>query len=446
MAKIVFIGAGSGFGARSFVDIMSFPELHESEVVLVDINPTHLEPVAAYCRKVIEHYRAGVRLETASDWRDGVLDGAQYVITSFAQGGPAYTGVPFHYEIVVPQEYGIYQGVGDTAGVGGVLRVMRTAGELIAIGKDLERRCPGAYILNYVNPMSMLTRIVSLACPKVHMIGLCHNIQYGIRDIARWIGVSHKDLRYEAAGVNHMDWFLRVEYLDGRDAYPDLKRAAEDPEIYQRRPVQFELLKHLGYFTTESSRHCAEYLPYFFPKAEQREALGLQVRETQAEPPKTSARWTPDSDLMQQLDGRKPLNLTRSFEYGVHIIHALETDAVYRMHLNVLNEGMIENLPRGYCVEVPCTADRTGLHPHHVGWLPVQLAALCRGIADMQTLASDAVLEKDLNKARMACIIDPMSAASATPAQISECFDRLVKLEREWLEPYWGSALDAMTS
>ena len=441
MARIVFIGAGSGFGAKSFVDVMSFPELHDSEVVLVDINPSHLEPVTAYCRKVVEHYGAATKVTTASDWRDGVLDGARYVITSFAQGGPAYQGVPFHYEIAIPQEYGIYQGVADTAGIGGVFRTMRTASEMVAIGQDMERRCPGAYLINYVNPMSMLTRIVALACPKMHMLGLCHNIQYGIHDVARWIGVSHKELQYEAAGVNHMDWFLRIEYLDGRDAYPDLKKAGEDPDIYQRRAVQFELLKHLGYFTTESSRHCAEYLPYFYPKEDARAAVGLAARETSPEVPTTSPRWTPDSPLVQELEGKRPLNLERSFEYGAHIIHAIETDTVYRMHLNVLNERMIANLPDGCCVEVPCTADRTGIHPQHVGALPVQLAALCRGIADMQTLTSDAFLEKDLDKARMACIIDPNGAASATPAQISECFDRLLEAERQWLEPHWGDCL-----
>ena len=441
MTKIVFIGAGSGFGGTSFVDIMSFEELRDSEVVLVDINPSHLGPVAAFCRKVVEHYDAPATVSTAADWRDGVLDGAKYVITSFAQGGPAYVGVPYHYEIAIPQEYGIYQGVADTAGIGGIFRTMRTAPEMIAIGKDMERRCPGAYMINYVNPMSMLTRIVALACPKMHMLGLCHNIQYGIRDVARWIGVSHKDLQYEAAGVNHMDWFLRIEYLDGRDAYPDLVKAGENPEIYSKRSVQFELLKHLGYFTTESARHCGEYLPYFYPREDARQSVGLTPRETTPEVPATAPRWTAESPLVQQIDGKKPLNLTRSFEYGAHIIHALETDAVYRMHLNVLNAGMICNLPDGYCVEVPCTADRTGIHPHAVGALPIQLAALCRGMADMQTLASDAILERDLDKARMACIIDPNSAASATPAQISECFHRLVQLERRWLEPYWAGAL-----
>jgi alpha-galactosidase len=144
---------------------------------------------------------------------------------------------------------------------------------------------------------------------------------------------------------------------------------------------------------------------------------------------------------MQQLDGRRPLKLERSFEYGAHIIHAFGSDAVYRMNLNVMNRGMIENLPEGYCVEVPCTVDRLGIHPHHVGRLPVPLAALCRGIADVQRLAADAVLEKDLKTALQACLIDPCTAASAPPAAIRECFNKLLEAERPWLEGYWGESL-----
>jgi alpha-galactosidase len=441
MSKIVFIGAGSGFGARSFVDIMSFPALHDSEFVLVDINPQHLEPVAAYCRKVAKHYGAPTRIATASGWRDGALDGADYVITSFAQGGPAYQGVPYHYEMAIPRSYGIYQGVGDTAGIAGVFRLLRTAPELLAIARDLEVRSPGAYLLNYVNPMSMLTRTLNLACPLTHTLGLCHNIGYTIRDIARWLGQPHTAFRYRAAGINHMDWFLRLEYLDGRDAYPDLMAAARDEAIYHERAVQFELLKHLGYFTTESSHHCAEYLPYYMPRAADRTAVFVAPRETTAEVKQTAARWGADAELVQQTDGRRPLDLERSFEYAAHIIHALETEAIYRMHLNVQNRGEISNLPLGYCVEVECTVDRTGISPHFCGALPVQLAALCRGMADMQTLASDAVLEHDLNKAFMACVIDPTTAASATPARIKACFNELLKADEPWLREVWGEGL-----
>ncbi len=442
MAKIVFIGAGSGFGARSFADILSFEELRDSEIVLVDTNPNHLGPVAAYARKVVEHYRAPTIVTPAEGWRDGILEGADYVMTSFAQGGPAYQGVPYHYEITIPRSYGIHQGVADTVGIGGVFRTLRAAPELVAIGKDMEKRCPGAYLLNYVNPMSMLTRILNLACPGVRMIGLCHNIQYGIRDVARWIGCSHKDLRYTAAGINHMNWFLRIEYLDGRDVYPDLRRAAEENEaIYRSRAVQFELLKHFGYWTTESSRHCSEYVPYFLPREADRKAVFVEDRQTAPEVDSTAPRWAPDSDLMKQLDGRKPLALDRSFEYGMHIMHALETDNVYRMHLNVMNHGCIENFTDDTCVEVCCTADRTGIQPHRVGRLPVALAALCRGMADMQTLASDAYLEKDLDKAFQACLIDPTTAASATPARIRACFLALLAAERPWLEEDWGGAL-----
>lgn len=439
--KVVFIGAGSQFGAKTIVDLMSFPELRGCELVLADIASEHLDPVLAYAKKQIAHWRGTGRVSGTLDWRDGSLDGADYVITAFSQGGPGYVGVPYHYEICVPNEYGVQQSVGDTVGIGGVLRTMRTAPELLAIGKDMERRCPGAWLLNYVNPMSMLTRIISKACPEIHVLGLCHNIQYGIRDIARWLGLpSHKSLRYQAAGINHMDWFLRLEYLDGRDAYPDLRRAGDDEERWKERPVQFELLRSLGYWTTESSPHCSEYLPYFSRTAD-RERLLLKRREPAAEPPKVAQRWHGDSDLMMQLDGRKELDVIRSHEYGVHIIHSLETDTVHRMNVNVMNDGLIDNFTRETCVEVCCAADGLGVHPQRVGALPLHLAALCRGMADMQTLASDAFLELDVEKALLACMIDPLTAASATPAKIRECFNRLLELERPWLEPYWGKSL-----
>jgi alpha-galactosidase len=443
MLKFVIIGAGSGFGAKTVIDILSYEELRECEIVLVDINPSNLEPVVRYARRIAEHHAGPTVITSVDGWRDGVLDGADYVLTAFAQGGPAYRGVPFRYEIEIPLEYGIAQYIADTAGIGGVLRTMRCAPELLAIGHDMEKRCPDAWLLNHVNPMAMLTRTMLIACPEITTVGLCHNVQGAARRIARQLGLeSHHELRYLAAGVNHMDWFLRVEYLDGRDAYPDLIQAYEDSDEKESWPgVQVQLLKHLGHWTTESNRHCSEYVPWFAHDPEARASVGLEPRQPVAEDTGTAPRWEEDSSLMKQLAGTEDLNLVRSAEYGPPIIHARETDAYYRVNVNVLNRGMIENLPDGYCVEVPCTVDRTGLHPHHVGALPIQLAAPTRGLADMQTLASDAVLEKDLRKACQACIIDPATAACATPAQITECFNRLIEIERKWLEPYWGADL-----
>ena len=441
MPKIVFIGAGSQFGAKSFVDTLSFEELREGEVVLVDNNPNHLKPVEAYCRKIGEHYGSPVTVSTSAGWRDGALDGADYVIASFAQGGQAYRGEPYRSDIVIPMKYGILQTVADTVGIGGVMRTMRTAPELVGIARDMQSRCPRGVLINYVNPMSMLTRSLILACPTIRSYGLCHNIQGGIREIAKYIGCTHKDLRFDAAGVNHLDWFLRVEYLDGRDAYPDLLRAGEKPENYSRCGSKFELLKQFGYWSAEGPVHVAEYVPYFLPRDADRESIGVAKCKAPKDADPTGQRWTKDSDLVQQIDGRKPLDLERSNEYGVRIIHGMETDNVYCMHLNVMNNGLIENLPADTCVEVCCTVDRAGVHPHQVGRMPVQLAALCRGLSDMETLASDAVLERDLEKACMACMLDPAAAAQASPATIRKCFNELLEAQRHLLEPYWGKTL-----
>lgn len=441
MPKIVFIGAGSQFGAKSFVDIMSFEALHDSEVVLVDNNPHHLDPVAAYCRKVIEHYGAPLKLRAEPDWRDGVLDGADYVITSFAQGGQAYRGEPYRSDICIPLAHGIRQTVADTVGIGGVLRTMRTAPELLAIARDMEQRCGRAVLINYVNPMAMLTRSLILACPTVRTFGLCHNIQGGIREIASYIGCDHKDLCFEAAGVNHLDWFLRVEYRDGRDAYPDLLAAGEKPENYARCGSKFELLRQFGRWSGEGPVHVAEYVPWFLPRDADRESIGIPQREPPKEAALTGERWKADSDLVLKAEGKKPLELKLSNEYGVRIIHGIETDTLYGMHLNVLNGGLIENLPPDTCVEVCCTVDRAGVHPHRVGRLPVALAAMCRALADVSTLASDAVLERDLEKACQACLIDPATAAQASPAAIRRCFNELLEAQRHLLDPYWGKTL-----
>jgi len=438
MLKIVFIGAGSQFGATSFKDIMHFEELRDCEVVLVDINPNNLGPVAAYARKVVEHYKAPTKVATADNWRDGVLDGADYVVTSFAHGGPAYRGKTFRNEICIPLKYGIQQNVGDTVGIAGVFRTLRTAPELMAIAQDMARRCPGGSLINYVNPMSMLTRIMNLAAPEVRTYGLCHNIQGGVREIGHYVGCTHKELRFEAAGINHMCWFLRLEYLDGRDVYPDLLAAGEDPENYKRCASKFELLKQFGYWSGEGPSHVAEYVPYFLPRDADRESIFIKERQPPGDADDTAPRWAADAGLVQQTDGRKPLALKFSNEYGVRIIHAGSSDNIYRMHLNVMNNGLIQNFPDDYCVEVCCTADRTGAHPHYVGRMPVEVAAISRAMADVQTLASDAFLEKDLTKAFRACALDPLTAACATPARIRECFNELLEAERDLLAPYWG--------
>jgi alpha-galactosidase len=442
MLKIVFIGAGSQFGATSFVDLLSFPELHDCEVVLVDVNSLHLAPVAAYARKVVAHYHAPTKVAAAANWRDrGVLDGADFVITSFAQGGLAYASKAYYNDIAIPLKYGVQSTVADTIGFGGIMRMLRTGPELLAIGRAMERQCPRAILINYVNPMSMLTRALCLGAPKIRTYGLCHNIQGGIREIARYIGCTCKDLRFTAAGVNHLCWFLSLEYLDGRNAYPDLLRAAGNPENYRSCASKFELLKQFGFWSGEGPNHVAEYVPYFLPRDEDRESVFVKKRVPPRIAENISPRWGPESDLVQQLNGARPLELARSTEYGVRIVHAAVTGNKHRMHLNIMNNGLISNFPDDTCVEVCCTADRTAITAQPVGRMPVQVAALCRAMADMQTLASDGLLEKDLDKVCHAAMLDPLAAACARPQRLRECFNDLLESERDLLEPEWGGRL-----
>lgn len=440
--KIVFIGAGSQFGAKSFVDLMAYEELRDSEVALVDIKPDHLEPVAAYARKVAAHYKAPAVITTHSNWRDHeVLDGADFVITSFAQGGFAYSSRAYHNEIAIPLKYGVKSTVADTIGFGGIMRMLRTGPELLAVGQAMERQCPAAALINYVNPMSMLTRMLCLGAPGIRTYGLCHSIQGGISEIASYIGCKRQDLRFTAAGVNHLCWYLTLEYLDGRNAYPDLLKAAEKPENYKRCASKFELLKQFGYWSGEGPWHVAEYVPYFMPRDEDRESIYVGKPTPPAVNDTSSPRWGPKSELIRQLNGEQPLDLKLSSEYGVRIIHSAQTNHPHGMHVNLQNNGLISNFPDDYCVEVGCVADRTGVHPQPVGRMPVQVAALSRAMADMQTLASDGLLEKDLNKVCQAAMIDPLAAACARPQRLRECFNEMLATERESLQPYWGSSL-----
>jgi len=447
MAKIVFIGAGGVFGARCIADFLSFPSLHDSELVLVDIDQHRLDIITAWARAASRQAGAAMRVTPALSWRDGVLEGADFVMTAFAAGKFDFTSRLHREEIGIPQEYGIYQNVADTAGIGGLFRTLRTAPEMVAIARDMERRCPDAFLISHVNPMAALTRIVRKSVPRVQMLGLCHNIQFSIRWAAQWLGLpSHRDLRYVAAGINHMDWFLRLEYLDGRDAYPDLVEAMRDAEIYQKYSVHAELLKHFGHLTTETNHHISEYLPYYMPREKDRDSVLLTVKEVDRGAPLEDPKTNLLERLAAEASGIQPLNLERSIEYSAPIMNAVVTDTPTRMHLNVLNNGLIDNLPNDYCVEVPCTFDRMGVHPHKVGNLPVQLAALCRGMADMQTLASDAYLEKDVEKACYACLVDPLTAGSAAPGAIRECFTRLLLIEREALDSYMKPEIDAWLS
>ncbi|HOJ20740.1 MAG TPA: alpha-galactosidase [Armatimonadota bacterium] len=433
MPKTVIIGAGSGFGTRLSIDILAYPELREGTIALVDIDPEQLAPATAFVEKVVALHGAPVNVIGTTDRRE-VLEGADFVVVAIAVGGPAYNGVPYYYEINIPSKYGISQDVGDTLGPGGIFRALRTAPEMVAIARDMEELCPNALLLNYTNPMAMLCWILNEAS-TVRNVGLCHSVQGTTAQLAGYMGKPLAEIGARVAGLNHMAWFLELTWK-GQDAYPILRQAMEDPEIYAKDIVRFEIFRHFDYFVTESSRHMSEYVPYFRKNAQALEQFGIKQRQPEKEPARRGRFWE-DSPLSRQLAGKEPINLKGSHEYASHIIHSVWTDTPGRINGNVRNSGCISNLPPECCVEVPCLVDRMGIQPCCMGALPTQLAALNAANVAVQSLTVQAFLEKDRRKAYHALLLDPVTAAICTPAQIKSLFDEMCAALRDWI-PWLG--------
>ena len=438
MIKIVIIGAGSGFGGRLSVDIMSREALRDAEIGLCDINPRRLKQVSDYVRRTAEHHKLPTQVTASVDRRE-VLPGADFVITSVAVGGAAYAGYPFKKEIEIPRKYGIEQSVADTVGVGGVFRFLRTGPVQQQFFRDMEDLCPDAYVLNHTNPMAMLTWLHSVDS-TVRNVGLCHSVQGTTQKLARLAGVPYAEVSYLVAGINHQAWVL--ELMRGKeDLYPKIWEAMQDPEVFNGDPVRFEMLKHFGYFVTESTRHNSEYLPYFRRTPELMAYFGLEPRQV----PDVSTRvreWMKDTGV--EGDDGPVGELRRSHEFTTGIIEALVTNVPYSFNGNVMNTGLITNLPDGCCVEVPCLVDARGVHPCYVGALPPQLAALNRSNIAVQELAVRAVLDRDREAAFHACALDPLTAAVLPLHKIRALFDELWAAEEpllKWFDPHHSGPL-----
>ncbi len=432
MTKIVIIGAGSGFGGRLSVDIMSREALRDSEICLCDLHVGRLKQVTGYVQRTVDKYALPTKVMASTDRRE-VLPGADFVITSVAVGGGAYWGYPAKEEIEIPRKYGIEQSVADTVGVGGVFRFLRTGPVQQQFFRDMEELCPDAYVLNHTNPMAMLTWLHSVES-TVRNVGLCHSVQGTTMQLARKVGVPYEEVSYWVAGINHQAWVLELR-RGNEDLYPALYDFADDPENVKGEEVRFELLKQFGYFVTESSRHNSEYVPYFRQTPELMARFGLSPREV-PDTPRRVREWMKDTGVE---DGDAPvgeLRLSREFTTG--IMEAMLTNVPYSFNGNVMNTGLITNLPGGCCVEVPCLVDARGVHPCYVGDLPPQLAALNRSNVAVQELAVRAVLDRDREAAFHACALDPLTAAKLPLHKIRAMFDELWEVEApllKWFDP-----------
>ena len=419
MSKVAFIGAGSVvFTKNLLTDILSFPELRETTVALHDIDLERLETAGMMARWTSEQLGAGAKVEEYLD-RRGALEAADFVINMVQIGMHGATLIDFE----IPKKYGLKQTIGDSMGIGGIFRGLRTIPFVLDLAREMRQLCPEALLMNYTNPMSMLMEALYTAHPEVKSVGLCHSIPYTAREISSYIGVDHEQLLYECAGINHIAWMIRLE-VDGEDAYPLLFAALEDPDVYAKDKVRFELMRRFGYFVTESSEHNAEYTPYFLKDDAKIEVFDVPVDEYIRRSEENLAAY---AETRQRLLDGAIFPLERSVEYGSLIIHSFVTGEARAIYGNVENTGLVTNLPDGCCVEVPILVDGTGLHHCRVGGLPPQCAAACAPHTAVQNLTVRAALEGRRDHVYHAAMLDRHAPSVLSLDEIAAMVDELIE-------------------
>ena len=450
MTKITFIGAGSTVFAKNLLgDILSFPELAEAEIALFDIDAERLKTSEIVARKVADALGAKPTITATTD-REKALDGADYALNMIQVGGYKPSTV---IDFDIPKKYGLRQTIGDTLGIGGIMRAVRTVPVLLEMSRDMERLCPDVLHLNYVNPMAMNCWALNRASP-VKTVGLCHSVQHTAGELAKDIDVPVDAINYRVAGINHVAFYLKFE-RDGVDLYPEIQRVLDEGRMPDDNRVRYELFKRLGYFVTESSEHFAEYSPWFIkenrpelieqfniPLDEYLRRCEFQIQKWERmrnllEDPATVFKvqdvdsehsdHTPtdgsvrdDAKLAEQM-----LTIKRSPEYGSLIIHSCVTGEPRVVYGNVMNDGVIDNMP-GCCVEVPCVVDKNGVQPTKIGSLPPQLAALMQTNINVQALTVEAILTGERQHLYHAAMFDPHTSAELDLEQIHNLVDDLL--------------------
>jgi len=435
--KAVIIGAGSAFGGRLSVDILSRKPLRESTIALCDIDGRKADTVAAYVKKVIETNGLPAKV-VASANREELLEGADVVVLTVAIGGPAYYDHPYESEMDIPARYGIVQCVGDTVGPAGLFRALRTAPVMIDMIDDINRLAPNALILNYTNPMAILTWLFT-ARSASPVIGLCHGVTGNSAKMAALIDAPLDECAFTAAGINHMTWFLDFKHK-GEDVLPQIlekivalgrqARESDDPQS-QNYAFRSRMIEEIGYFCTESDRHFPEYVPYF--QHEDRWDFMKYYRITRGVKGKRQ-RWYEDMGI--KMEDAESLKLIRSHESMSGIMEARVTGEPFTFSGNVMNDGYVANLPRRSCVEVPVTVDGESISPTAVGELPPPCAAMCRTNIIFQEMTVRAVTERSREFAFQALLFDPSTQAVLSVKRIRQMFDEMWEAEGELLSAY----------
>jgi alpha-galactosidase len=421
------IGAGSVVFVKNLLtDILSLPAMKGCTIALHDIDAERLDTAGRMARWTAQQFDAGAKVEEHSD-RRACVDGADFVINMVQIGMHPATLIDFE----IPRRYGLKQTIADTVGIGGIFRGLRTIPFMLDLVRDMQAVCPDAVLLNYTNPMSILTWAIYRAFPQQRVVGLCHNVQFTADDIAEYLGVDISRLSYDCGGINHMTWFLKI-LVDGKDAYPKLFEAAENPEIFAKDKVRFELMRHLGWFVSESSEHTAEYTPYFLRRDDQIAAYDVPVDEYIRRSQRNLQRY---AETRAKLLAGESFPLERSAEYGASIINAMVTGETALIYGNVENTKLIDNLPEGCCVEVPVVVDRTGLRPVRVGTLPPELAAHCVPHVFVQDLTVRAALEGDRARVYRAAVLDRHAGSVLSLNEIRAMVDDLIAAHGDAMPP-----------
>jgi alpha-galactosidase len=431
MPKITFIGAGSTVFAKNLLgDILSFPELADSTISLFDIDAERLRTSEIVTHRLARTLDAHPTIEATTD-RRRALDGADYAICMIQVGGYKPSTV---VDFEIPKKYGLRQTIADTLGIGGIMRGLRTIPVLLEMGKEMEELCPDVTFLQYVNPMAINCWALNRAT-TIKTVGLCHSVQHTASELAHDIGVPLEEISYLCAGINHIAFYLRFE-RNGQDLYPLIQQVLADGRVPDSNRVRYELFRRVGHFVTESSEHFSEYVPWFIkrdrPDLIDRFNIPLDEYITRCE--RQLAGWQRLRSELEQSDA--PLPVERSPEYGSLIVHAMETGQPQVIYGNVANHGLIDNLPEGCCVEVPCVVDKNGVQPTRVGALPPQLAALMQTSINVQALTVEAALTGKREHIYHAAMFDPHTAAELDLDQIWGLVDDLIAAHGDMLPAY----------
>ncbi|MGB0497125.1 MAG: alpha-glucosidase/alpha-galactosidase [Rubricella sp.] len=441
MTKIAFIGAGSTIFMKNIVgDALHSPALAGATIALMDIDARRLEESALVARKLIESLGAEARVETHLDQRRA-LEGADFVVTAFQIGGYDPCTIT---DFEVPKAYGLRQTIGDTLGVGGIMRGLRTVPHLWRVCEDMRAVCPDALLLQYVNPMAINTWAIAEAFPDIRQVGLCHSVQNTVEELAHDLDMAPGDIRYRVAGVNHVAFFLLLEDPAGRSLYPALRRGYAEgrlpkPPLLMPRcanRVRYEVMDQLGYFCTESSEHLAEYVPWFIKEG--RDDLIEQFSIPLDEYPKRCieqmADWGAQAEAYRSAER---IEVKKSHEFAAELMNAVVTDTPYTIYGNLPNRGQIPQLPMGAAVETPCLVDANGVQPTVVQDIPPQLIALMRSQINVQELTVRALVDREIEHVYHAAMMDPHTAAELDLRQIRSLVTDLLAAHGDWL-PDWA--------